>query len=76
MATSTGMPAAAAFCTISTLQRLVMSAKPRGRIDGRASHGADQLVERVVAADILAHQLHLARRVSTQAAACTERVSG
>src|SRR5215813_10849935 len=28
MATRTGMPTAAAFCTISTLQRLVMRAKP------------------------------------------------
>jgi hypothetical protein len=42
------MPTAAAFWTISTLQRLVMRAKPAGRVEAAPGHGADQLVEGVV----------------------------
>ena len=50
------MPAMAHFCTSSKLQRLDISTKPCARSCAVAGQRADQLVQRVVAADILARQ--------------------
>ena len=60
IAASSGAPSTVAFCTISKLARLVTTTNPGRRVDLRAHRGADQLVERVVPAHVLAHQLQRA----------------
>src|SRR5262249_25940600 len=50
MATRTGMPTAAAFCTISTLQRLVMRAKPAAASGPRPALAPISLASRLVRA--------------------------
>jgi hypothetical protein len=52
------VPAITAFCTMSTETRLVMTIAPSDGLIAGARNGADQLVERIVAADILAHADH------------------
>ena len=66
----TGAPIAAAFCTISTETRLVDSTRPVGAPSRRAER-AGELVERVVAADVLAQRT--AHPVCQKAAAWTAR---
>ena len=55
-ATMTGAPIIAAFCTISTETRLVSSTMPCAAVDAVARQRAGELVERVVAADVLAQR--------------------
>ena len=63
-AISRPVPAITAFCTMSTETRLVMTMAPSAGLRPACAHGADQLVERIVPADILAHASHaLARPV-------------
>ena len=52
----TGQPAIAAFCTISTETRLVSTMAPAAGVLAGTRERADQLVERVVAADVFARQ--------------------
>ena len=59
-ATSIEAPIIAVFCTISKLARLVTQTKPWLASVPRTRHRTDQLVERVVAADVLAQQQRLA----------------
>ena len=54
-------PAATAFCTISNEQRLVIRQKPSTRTPA-AKQGADQLIEGIMPADILAHGAIMFRR--------------
>ena len=63
-ATISGAPIAAVFCTISTETRLVSSTMPSLGGNLALRQRAGQLVERVVAADILAQRDDAARRAS------------
>ncbi len=49
-------PIAAVFCTISTETRLVTTTAPDASVDAGLGQRAGQLVQRVVAADILARR--------------------
>ena len=49
-----GEPIAAVFCTISTETRLVTTTAPLGARDAASRKRAGELVERIVASDILA----------------------
>ena len=55
-ATSTGAPIIADFCTISIETRLVSTTSPDRARSAVAGESAGELVERVVAADILSHR--------------------
>jgi hypothetical protein len=61
IATSSGIPIAVAFCTISKLQRLDHREATLW-VDMTSRHGADQLIESVVATDIFAHDGDLPSR--------------
>ena len=61
-ATMTGAPIAAVFCTISTETRLVSSTMPPLAATPAARQRAGELVERIVAADILAQRDDAVRR--------------
>ena len=55
-ATISGAPMTAVFCTISTDTRLVSNTMPFSRDTAPRSSAPRELVERVVAADVLAHR--------------------
>src|SRR6185312_1263598 len=74
MATSTGMPAAAAFCTISTLQRLVMRAKPSAASRPRQAMAPISLSS-ALWRPTSSRANWIRPALFTQAAAWTERVS-